>query len=63
MSTMERILRLLSEKKASDIYLSAHSLALIKINGLRSSIPMSGTTRRMGASIGSTTLLMLRRIG
>jgi len=33
MSTMERILRLMSEKKASDIYLSAHSHALIKING------------------------------
>lgn len=31
--TMERILRLMGEKKASDIYLSAHSPALIKING------------------------------
>jgi twitching motility protein PilU len=31
--TMERILRLMSEKKASDIYLSAHSPALIRING------------------------------
>jgi twitching motility protein PilU len=30
---MERILRLMSEKKASDVYLSAHSPALIKING------------------------------
>ncbi|MBK7655176.1 MAG: PilT/PilU family type 4a pilus ATPase [Betaproteobacteria bacterium] len=34
MSTMERILRLMSEKKASDVYLSARSPALIKINGL-----------------------------
>ena len=34
MSTMERILRLMSEKKASDVYLSAHAPALIKINGL-----------------------------
>lgn len=34
MSTMERILRLMAEKKASDIYLSARSPALIKINGL-----------------------------
>ena len=34
MSTMERILRLISEKKASDVYLSARSPALIKINGL-----------------------------
>ena len=33
MSTMERILRLMSEKKASDVYLSAHSPALIRING------------------------------
>ncbi|MEO7887763.1 MAG: PilT/PilU family type 4a pilus ATPase, partial [Polaromonas sp.] len=33
MSTMERILRLMVEKKASDVYLSAHSPALIKING------------------------------
>ena len=33
MSTMEKILRLMVEKKASDVYLSAHSPALIKING------------------------------
>jgi twitching motility protein PilU len=31
--TMERILRLMSEKKASDVYLSAHAPAIIKING------------------------------
>jgi twitching motility protein PilU len=31
--TMERILRLMSEKKASDVYLSAHAPAMIKING------------------------------
>jgi twitching motility protein PilU len=31
--TMERILRLMSDKKASDVYLSAHSPALIRING------------------------------
>ena len=31
--TMERILRLMSEKKASDVYLSAFSPALIRING------------------------------
>ena len=31
--TMERILRLMGEKRASDVYLSAHSPALIKING------------------------------
>ena len=33
MGTMERILRLMGEKKASDVYLSAHAPALIKING------------------------------
>ncbi len=31
--TMERILRLMADKKASDVYLSAHSPALIRING------------------------------
>jgi len=39
MSTMEKILRLMSEKKASDVYLSAHSPALIKING--QSVPIN----------------------
>src|SRR3954462_7370272 len=33
MGTMERILRLMGEKKASDVYLSAHAPALIEING------------------------------
>jgi len=33
MKTMERILRLMAERRASDIYLSAHSPALIRING------------------------------
>jgi len=32
--TMRRILRLMAEKRASDVYLSAHSPALIRINGL-----------------------------
>ncbi len=32
--TMERILRLMSEKKASDVYLSGHSPVLIRINGV-----------------------------
>ena len=31
---MERILRLMATKKASDVYLSAHAPAMIKINGL-----------------------------
>jgi twitching motility protein PilU len=33
MSTMEKILRLMAEKKASDVYLSANAPATIKING------------------------------
>ncbi|PWW46330.1 PilT/PilU family type 4a pilus ATPase [Melaminivora alkalimesophila] len=33
MGTMEKILRLMAEKKASDVYLSANAPALIKING------------------------------
>lgn len=33
MSTMERILRLMADKRASDVYLSANAPALIKING------------------------------
>ena len=33
MGTMHRILQLMVDKKASDVYLSAHSPALIKING------------------------------
>ena len=33
MSMMERILRLMADKKASDVYLSANSPALIKIDG------------------------------
>jgi len=34
MGTMERILRLMAEKRASDVYLSAHAPAMIRINGL-----------------------------
>ena len=33
MSTMERILRLMADKKASDAYLSAHAPAQLRING------------------------------
>jgi twitching motility protein PilU len=39
MGTMERILRLMAERKASDVYLSANSPALIKING--QSVPIN----------------------
>ena len=34
MNMMERILRLMAERKASDIYLSAHSPVQIRINGV-----------------------------
>ncbi|WP_325343756.1 PilT/PilU family type 4a pilus ATPase [Xylophilus sp.] len=40
MGTMEKILRLMQEKRASDVYLSAHAPALIKINGV--SVPING---------------------
>ena len=47
MGTMERILRLMSEKKASDVYLSANAPAMIKINGqalpINSQLPVSYT--------------------
>lgn len=39
MSAMKRIFQLMVEKKASDVYLSAHAPALIKINGL--SVPFN----------------------
>ena len=39
MAAMERILRLMVDNKASDVYLSAHSPAMIKING--QSIPIN----------------------
>ena len=41
MSTMDRILRLMAEKKASDVFLTAHAPALIKING--QTIPINST--------------------
>ena len=43
MSTMERILRLMADKKASDVYLSANSPALIKINGM--AMPINNQTK------------------
>lgn len=39
MSTMEKILRLMADKKASDVYLSARAPAMIKINGI--SVPIN----------------------
>ena len=39
MSTMERILRLMADKKASDVYLTANAPAMIKISG--QSVPIN----------------------
>ncbi len=55
MGTMERILRLMGEKKASDVYLSAHSPAMIKINGqcipINSQILPPDATRNLLAEV------------
>ena len=45
MGTMERILRLMAEKKASDVYLSAHAPAQIRI-----SVPFSAPTVNISLS-------------
>ena len=50
MSTMERILRLMAEKKASDVYLSANCSAMIKINGL--TIPINAQILPSDAPLG-----------
>ena len=50
MGTMERILRLMADKKASDVYLSAHSPALIKING--QALPINSQVLPPDAPIG-----------
>jgi twitching motility protein PilU len=42
MSNMERILRLMQEKSASDVYLSANAPAMIRINGM--CVPINGQT-------------------
>ena len=55
MGTMERILRLMGEKKASDVYLSAHAPAMIKINGqcipINSQILPPDATRNLLAEV------------
>ena len=51
MSAMKRILELMVEKHASDVYLSAHAMALIKING--TSVAFNNQV------LGSTTPLSL----
>ncbi|MEI8325874.1 MAG: PilT/PilU family type 4a pilus ATPase [Betaproteobacteria bacterium] len=55
MSLMLQILRLMSEKKASDVYLSAQSPALIKINGqcvpINNQLLSPGATRSLLAEV------------
>ena len=46
---MERILRLMAEKKASDLYLSANAPAMLKINGLTS--PINGQVLSADATL------------
>jgi twitching motility protein PilU len=49
MSMMDRILRLMAERKASDVYLSAHAPAIIKINGQY--IPMNSQILPVEATV------------
>jgi len=49
MNMMERILRLMAERKASDIYLSAHSPVLIRING--TCVPINAQVLPAGAPL------------
>ena len=66
--TMERILRLMSDKKASDVYLSAHSPALIKINGLcipinNQVLPPDAPRNLLAEVIPADRMAELERIG
>ena len=61
MSMMEKILRLMADKKASDVYLSAHSPALIKING--QAIPINAQILPVDAPLNLLAeVLPLKRI-
>jgi twitching motility protein PilU len=57
MALMQQILRLMGERKASDVYLSAQSVALIKINGqcvpINNQILSADTTRTLLAEVVS----------
>jgi twitching motility protein PilU len=56
MSTMVRILKLMAEKKASDVYLSAYSPATIKING--QCVPINNQALPADAPIGFLTEIL-----
>ena len=62
MSAMKRILELMVEKHASDVYLSANAVALIKINGTSVSFnnQMLGATTPAIVSAGARSMAFTR---
>ena len=68
MGTMERILRLMAEKKASDVYLSAHAPAQIRIDGqclpVNSQVlPPDAPLRLLGEVLPAERMAELARTG
>ncbi len=68
MNTMERILHLMQEKKASDLYLSANAPAQIRINGLTVPInsqilPFDAPRKLLAEVVGAPQLDELDRTG
>ncbi len=68
MGMMERILHLMGEKKASDVYLSASSPVLMKINGVcepmnPQSLPVDGPHRLLAEVITEDQLDLFNRTG
>ena len=61
MGTMERILRLMADKKASDVYLSANAPAMIKING--QAVPINNQLLPADAPIADATGPTFQRTG
>jgi twitching motility protein PilU len=68
MGTMERILRLMGEKKASDVYMTASSPVFIKINGLfepmnAQPLPPDGPLRLLSEVISEEHLALFHQTG
>ncbi len=68
MSTMERLLQLMAEKKASDLYISANAPILIRINGRsvpinRQVIGPEDPARLLGEIVGDARMSELREHG
>ncbi len=68
MSTMERLLQLMAEKKASDLYISANAPILIRINGRsvpinRQVIGPEDPARLLGEIVGDARMHELREHG